>query len=304
MDALLEPRTANANRDPLRWTTSGTRVLAERLSRQGHRICPRSVAALLKARGFGLLGRRKARKTSDRKRNEQYRLISSTVRRFWRKGQPVIWMTLSEKPLSRANRRDVLRPQTLQGDTKSDVFKSLVNPVRRALAQRQAEAVLNRNGWRDWSIDWETAELSSECIRRWWKRFARRRAAPVREVLVLAEGANSGRGLQAWKASLQRVSSELGLNFTVSHLPAGTWKLSAIEQQLVTLHVQTGRRHGQPSLARLAIANVISKSPPKATHPRIAATVHRTRYKIQKGEQGTSSVDGQTLWNFSLTRHR
>jgi hypothetical protein len=40
---------------PLRWTCKSTRRLAQELTRQGHPVGPRSVAALLKAAGYSLM---------------------------------------------------------------------------------------------------------------------------------------------------------------------------------------------------------------------------------------------------------
>jgi transposase len=45
----------------LRWTCKSTRRLAEELTRAGHEIGARTVAALLKRRGYSLQGNRKTR---------------------------------------------------------------------------------------------------------------------------------------------------------------------------------------------------------------------------------------------------
>ena len=47
LEALVDPVTRGDPDSPLRWTCKSTRRLAEELARQGHPICPRSVAALL-----------------------------------------------------------------------------------------------------------------------------------------------------------------------------------------------------------------------------------------------------------------
>src|SRR4029450_11960938 len=50
--ALVEPDQRGDPESPLRWTTKSTRNLAAELTRQGHRVGPDTVAALLKQEGF------------------------------------------------------------------------------------------------------------------------------------------------------------------------------------------------------------------------------------------------------------
>src|SRR4051794_29045491 len=59
LDALVEPSTRGDPQSPLRWTCTSTRKLAEQLRAQGHRVGARTVAALLKGRGYSLQGNRK-----------------------------------------------------------------------------------------------------------------------------------------------------------------------------------------------------------------------------------------------------
>lgn len=49
--ALVEPEQRGDPESPLRWTTTSTRNLAAELTRQGHRVGPDTVAALLEAGG-------------------------------------------------------------------------------------------------------------------------------------------------------------------------------------------------------------------------------------------------------------
>src|SRR5579871_5378334 len=47
LEGLVDPVTRGAPDSPLRWTCKSTRRLADELTRQGHPVCPRTVAARL-----------------------------------------------------------------------------------------------------------------------------------------------------------------------------------------------------------------------------------------------------------------
>src|ERR671910_2596425 len=57
--ALVEPTARGDPESPLRWTCKSTRRLAEELTRQNHRVGPRTVAAMLHTAGYSLQANRK-----------------------------------------------------------------------------------------------------------------------------------------------------------------------------------------------------------------------------------------------------
>src|SRR5947209_2996149 len=61
LESLLEPVTRGDPESPLRWTCKSTRRLAAELTRQDHRVGPRTVATLLHAAGYSLQANRKTR---------------------------------------------------------------------------------------------------------------------------------------------------------------------------------------------------------------------------------------------------
>src|SRR5262249_40550517 len=85
---------------PLRWTCKSTRQLAEELTKQGHPISARTVAALLHQAGYSLQGCRKTKEGSSHPdRNSQFVFIHSEVQRLQRRGQPVISVDTKKKEL-------------------------------------------------------------------------------------------------------------------------------------------------------------------------------------------------------------
>jgi transposase len=97
-ESLLEPVTRGDPESPLRWTCKSTRRLAEELTRQDHRVGPRTVAALLHAAGYSLQANRKTREGSRHPdRNAQFEFINASVARFVLADQPAISVDTKKK---------------------------------------------------------------------------------------------------------------------------------------------------------------------------------------------------------------
>src|SRR5438270_6483831 len=91
LEALVDPVTRGDPDSPLRWTCKSTRRLAQELTRQGHPIGPRSVAALLRGAGYSLQANRKTREGGAHPdRNAQFEYINAPVTALQRRGQAVV----------------------------------------------------------------------------------------------------------------------------------------------------------------------------------------------------------------------
>ena len=78
LEALIEPVTRGDPESPLRWTCKSTRRLAAELTRQNHPVSDRTVATLLKERGYSLQGNRKTREGGAHPdRNAQFEYINA-----------------------------------------------------------------------------------------------------------------------------------------------------------------------------------------------------------------------------------
>jgi hypothetical protein len=96
--ALVEPEQRGDPESPLRWTTKSTRNLAVELTRQGHRLGPDTVAALLKAEGFSLQGTSRTTEGARHPdRDAQFRYSNGQVKEFTAAGQPVISVDTKNK---------------------------------------------------------------------------------------------------------------------------------------------------------------------------------------------------------------
>jgi len=100
LERLVEPTTRGDPQSPLRWTCKSTRNLAEELRRQGFQVGPRTVAQALKEQQFSLQANRKTREgASHPDRDAQFAYLNQQVRRFQRRGQPVISVDTKKKEL-------------------------------------------------------------------------------------------------------------------------------------------------------------------------------------------------------------
>ena len=100
LERLIDPATRGDPMSPLRWTCKSTSNLAEELTRQNHPITDRTVAMLLKQRGYSLQANRKMREGSSHPdRNAQFEYINRQVLAFQRRQQPVISVDTKKKEL-------------------------------------------------------------------------------------------------------------------------------------------------------------------------------------------------------------
>ena len=100
LDALVQPYTRGDPMNPLRWTCKSTPRLAAELTRQGHRIGARKVAALLQDLEYSLQANRKTREGAGHPdRNAQFEYINAQARAFRRRRAPVISVDTKKKEL-------------------------------------------------------------------------------------------------------------------------------------------------------------------------------------------------------------
>ena len=117
--------------------------------------------------------------------------------------------------------------------------------------------------------------------------------------------AASAAGGRIWKATLQRLSDDVGLRLVVYWLPPGTTKWTQIVERRATL--QSQRQRGSPWLSRLAIVNLLGNAPSNS-QPIIKAVLDRTRYatkiKLTDDEVAclkSDEVKALASWNWTIS---
>ena len=218
---------------PLRWTCKSTRRLAEELTRQGHPLCPRSVAALLIDAGYSLQANRKTREgAAHPDRNAQFEYINAQVTALQRRGQPVVSVDTKKKELVgdfKNGGREWL-PEGEPEEVRVHDFKD--KELGKAIPYGVYD-IANNQGWVSVGIDHDTAQFAARSIRRWWEEMgAARFRAPGSWPSPRTEGAATaaGRGCRRWRCRGWR--TPVGLVLRVLHFPPGTSKWNKVEHRL------------------------------------------------------------------------
>jgi Rhodopirellula transposase DDE domain len=296
LEKLLNSSTSGSPVSSLRWTSTSCRHLADELSRQGHPVSERTVNRLLHDLDYSLQANYKTKEGGDHPdRDAQFKHIDSQVRAFQRRGWPVISVDAKKRELmgdfSQAGCE--WRPKGEPVNVRVYDFED--KKLGHAIPYGVYDQTYNQ-GWVSVGIDHDTAEFSTETIRRGWLEMGRKLYPGIAELLITADGggSNSSRS-RLWKVCLQALADDLGLRITVCHFPPGTSKWNKIEHRMFC-HISQNWR-GKPLLSRLVIVNLIGK------------TTTRSGLKIEAGLDKNSYPTGirvtdEELANVSLKKHK
>jgi len=257
LDLLIDPCTRGDPESPLRWTCKSTYRLAEALQEQGHAISQRSVYRLLTALGYSLQGNRKAEEGADHPdRDAQFQFINRQVRRFQRRGRPVISVDTKKKENigEFSQRGQEWEPQGRPRRTKTHDFRAKGEPKASPYGVYDPA---RDEGWVNVGISHDTAQFAVASIRGWWRKMGWERYSGAPELLITADaGGSNGYRTRLWKVALQELADELELVITVCHFPPGTSKWNKIEHRLFAFISKNWR--GRPLDSLATIVNLIS----------------------------------------------
>ena len=201
--ALVEPDERGDPMSLLRWTAKSTRVLADELMAQGHKVSADTVGDQLRAEGFSLQGNAQPTEGAQRPdRDAQIRYISEQARACQVAGDPVISVDTKKKELvgDFANGAKEFRPKGRPVPVRMHDFmdKDLGKAIPYGVYDVAADA-----GWVNFGTDHDTAVFAGESIRRWWKAMGQAAYQHARRLLVTANaGRSNSYRTRAGKAEL------------------------------------------------------------------------------------------------------
>src|SRR5262245_40429164 len=309
LEALVDPVTRGAPDSPLRWTCKSTRRLADELTRQGHPVCPRTVAALLTGAGYSLQANRKTREGGTHPdRNAQFEYINAQVTALQRRGQPVVSVDTKKKErvgdFKNAGRewQPAGRPEEVRVHDFQD--KELGKAIPYGVYD-----ITHNQGWVSVGIDHDTAHFAARSIRRWWEEMGVLRFPRAEELLITADGggSNSHRS-RLWKVALQGLADNIGLKLTVCHVPPGTSKWNKVEHRLFCFITNNWR--GQPLLSHQVVVNLIaSTTTDKGLIVKAAVdeAKYETGIKVSDVEMATLALTPAKFhgdWNYTIKPRR
>jgi Rhodopirellula transposase DDE domain len=305
LDTLVDPVTRGDPESPLRWTCKSTYRLAEELTRQGHSVSPRTVAALLQADGYSLQANRKTREgRSHPDRNAPFEYLNHRVRLFQRQGQPVISVDTKKKELvgDFKNGGREWQPAGQPEEVRTHDFQD--KELGKAIPYGVYDITSNE-GWVSVGIDHDTAYFAVASIRRWWQEMGQGRFGRARRLLITADGGGSnGSRSRLWKVALQGLADELGLALSVCHFPPGTSKWNKVEHRLFSYITQNWR--GQPLVSRQAIVSLIAATTTKSgltVRSALDTNTYETGIKVSDEELAHVKLkpdDFHGNWNYQI----
>src|SRR6059036_502255 len=100
LEGLIDEQTRGDPESALRWICKSTRAIAQALGRQKHPVSHMKIVQILHDLDYSLQGNRKTEEGEDHEdRDAQFRHINLTVKRYLRKGTPVISVDTKKKEL-------------------------------------------------------------------------------------------------------------------------------------------------------------------------------------------------------------
>jgi transposase len=258
LQALVDPSSRGDPMSPLRWTCKSTRQLAKALAAKGHVVGYCSVAELLKDLGYSLQANSKTlEEGSDHPdRDRQFGYINRQVRRYMRRGLPVISVDTKKKELIGRYHNKGREFQPKGKPERVKVHDFIDRDLGKAIPYGVYDVARNV-GWVNVGCDHDTAAFAVASIRRWWRNMGQRVYPRADELLICADsGGSNGYRTRLWKVELQRFADETGLEVTVCHLPPGTSKWNKIEHRLFSYISMNWR--GKPLISHEVVVNLIA----------------------------------------------
>lgn len=217
----------------LKWTCKSTRNIAEELSKKGLQVSQKTVSNLLNELEYSLQANKKIISGTDNSnRDEQFKYINSTVKKFIKSNEPIISVDTKKKELI-GNFKNNGKTWNKKGNAKSVLdhdFKSYAEGVAIPYGTYDIQ---ENEGFVNVGTSSDTAEFAVNTISQWWHFFGKNRYPNATKLLICADGGGSnGSRNRLWKLSLQKFSNENGIELTVCHYPPGTSKWNKIEHRM------------------------------------------------------------------------
>ena len=258
LDGLVCDSTFGDPMSPLLWTTKSTRNLADELVAKGFKIGYRKVAYLLEEMGYSLQVNKKMNQVGEEHpdRDEQFQYINEKVKAFQAAGCPVISIDCKKKELV-GNFRNTGAEYAPKKHPVEVLDHDFPLPGLGKAAPYGVYDISANEGYVNVGISSDTAQFAVTSVRNWWNLMGIERYPSSKKLLITADGGGSnGSRNKLWKAELQNLANETGLEISVSHFPPGTSKWNKIEHRMFSQISKNWR--GRPLESLRVIVNLIA----------------------------------------------
>ncbi len=306
LTALLEWTTRGDPMSPLLWTAKSTRELAEVLSKEGHPISADTVGRYLKEMGYSLQANLKTLEDgSDHPdRDRQFQHLNREVRRFLRRGDPVVSVDTKKKELIGAYYNKG-RQWRVHGKPDNVKIHDFIDPEEPKAIPYGIYDLANNQGWVNVGVDHDTASFAVGSIRRWWQGMGSEQYPGADRLLICADsGGSNGYRIRLWKYELQALADDLDMGVSVCHLPPGTSKWNKIEHRLFS-HISMNWR-GRPLVSHEVVVKLIGATMTK-TGLKVKAKLDKRKYplkvKVSDEEMASLNIKPDKFhgeWNYTI----
>ena len=150
---------------------------------------------------------------------------------------------------------------TLQADRK-DIAISSQHPDRNAQFEyinERSYDIFKNHGFVSVGISADTARFAVTTVRKWRFIVGSKKYPKAKEILITADcGGSNGYRVRLWKAELQKLANELGIEIPVFHFPPETGKWNKVEHKLFSFISKNWR--GRPLVSLALIVNLIGST--------------------------------------------
>ena len=292
---LVEDETRGDPERVLLWTAKSARHLARELAERGHPVGFRTVPRLLRKLGYSL---QSARKTLEGKqhpdRDAQFRHINATVAAALATRQPAISIDSKKKELA-GEFKNAGREWHPAGQAPAVNTYDFPTMAKGKAIPYGIYDIADDTGFVSVGIDRDTAQFSVAAIRAWWQQLGRERYRHAHQLTITADcGGSNGNRTRLWKAELQRLADDTGLEITVCHFPPGTSKWNKVEHRLFSFISKNWR--GRPLVSYEVIINSIAAT---TTHTGLEVYA-----RLDDNDYPKIEVTDAELAAVNLTRHQ
>jgi hypothetical protein len=305
LEQVMDESTVGDPMSPLKWNSKSTYQIQEYLASRGHRISADTIQRRLRKLDYSLQANRKDKESeSHADRDQQFRYINQTAKRFLRRGEPVISVDTKKKERV-GNFKNNGRTWRKKGQAPKVNVHDFPSLAEGTAIPYGAYDVHRNEGMVNVGMTHDTAEFAVESVRRWWRQFGVRHYPNARRLFICADsgGSNAARN-RAWKYYLQLFSDEAGLEVVVGHYPPGTSKWNKIEHRMFSFISMNWK--GEPLVSFETVVNMISATKTKQGL-RVKAVLDKSRYetgvKISKEQMQDLNLrphQQSPAWNYSL----
>jgi len=303
---ILESNTRGDPMSPLIWTSKSLRNIEEELNSQGISVSHVTLSKLIREEGYSLQANKKdlAIQRHHPERDAQFKYINAQCKTFFACGNPVISIDTKKKEKVGNFKND-----GVEYSKKGEPVKVLDHdfPIKELgkATPYGVYDIFRNEGFVSVGVSGDTAQFAVETIRKWWCLVGEVEYPRASELLVTADcGGSNGNRVRLWKAELQVLANELGMNITVVHFPPGTSKWNKVEHRLFSFISKNWR--GRPLLTLAVIVNMI-KSTKTSVGLKVDCILDESEYKrgieVSKEEFDAIKIKPHLFngeWNYTI----